>query len=93
MESWIQSVFGPGFRVYSRFFVVSRSIRVACFVCRLGFALVLHVTENGWHLGNTEMMLRTRSRMAEQENRVHRIRWLGRSCGGKTAPTTTQPRI
>jgi hypothetical protein len=38
VEGWIQWVFGPGFRLYSRFFVVSRSFLVACFVCRLGFA-------------------------------------------------------
>ena len=38
MEGWIQWVFGPGFRLFSRFFVVSRYFLVACFVCRLGFA-------------------------------------------------------
>jgi len=38
VEGWIQWVSGPGFRFYSRFFVVSRSFLVACFVCRLGFA-------------------------------------------------------
>ena len=38
MEGWIQWGFGQGFRLYSRFFVVSRSFLVACFVCRLGFA-------------------------------------------------------
>jgi hypothetical protein len=38
VEGWIQWVFGPGFRLYSRFFVVSRSFLVACLVCRLGFA-------------------------------------------------------
>jgi len=27
--------------------------------------------------------------MAEEENSVLCTRWLGRSCGGKTAPTTT----
>jgi len=27
--------------------------------------------------------------MAEEVNRVLRTRWLGMSCGGKTAPTTT----
>jgi len=60
---------------------------------RLLSELILHVTDNGWDLGNTEMTVRTRRRMAEEENRVLRTRWLGRSCGGKTAPTTTKPRI
>ena len=36
VEGWIQWVFGPGFRLYSRFFVVSRSFLVACFGCRVG---------------------------------------------------------
>jgi len=31
--------------------------------------------------------------MGVEENRVLRTRWLGRSCGGKTAPTTIKPRI
>jgi hypothetical protein len=104
VEGWIEWVFGPGFRLYCRFFVVSlsflcrffvvsRSVLVACFVGRLGFALVLHDTDNRWDLGNTGMTVRTRRRMAEQENRVLCTRWLGRSCGGKTAPTTTKPSI
>jgi len=96
VEGWIEWVFGPGFRLFSRFFVVSRSFLVACFVCWLGLLseLILHVTDNGWDLGDTEMTVRTRRRrMAEEENRVLRTRWLGRSCGGKTAPTTTKPRI
>ena len=93
MDGWIEWVFGPGCQLFSRFFVVSRSFIVACFVCRLGFALVLHVMDNGWDLGNTEMSVKTRRRMTEEENRVLRTRWLGRSCGGKTAPTTTKPRI
>ena len=92
MQGWIQWVFEPGCRLYSRFFVVSRSFLVACFICRLGSALVLHVTDNGWDLGNTEMTVRTRRRMAEEENRVLCTWWLGRSCGGKTTPTTTKPR-
>ena len=92
MEGWIEWVFGPGFCLFSRFFVVSRSFLVACFVCRLGFALVLHVTDNRCDLGNTEMTVRTRRRMAEEENRVLRTWWLGRSCGVKTASTTTEPR-
>ena len=51
----------------------------------------LNVTDMGsW---GYEMMVRTRRRMEEEENRVLRTRWLGRSCGGKTAPTTTKPRI
>jgi hypothetical protein len=33
-----------------------------------------------------------RRRKAEEENPVLRTRWLWRSCGGKTAPTTTKPR-
>jgi len=33
-----------------------------------------------------------RRRMGEEEIRVLRTMWLGRSCGGKTAPTTTNPR-
>ena len=93
-EGWIQWVFGLGFRLYSRFFVVSRSFLVACFVCwlELPSELILHVTDNGWDLGDTEMTVRRRS-MAEEENCVLRTSWLGRSCGGKTAPTTTKPHI
>jgi hypothetical protein len=52
--------------------------------------LILHVTDNGW---DTEMMVRTRRKIAEEENCVLRTRWLRRSCGGKMAPTTTKPRI
>jgi hypothetical protein len=33
-----------------------------------------------------------RRRMAEEENPVLRTSWLGRSCGRKTAPTSTKPR-
>jgi len=46
--------------------------------------------DNRWDLRDMEMMVRRR-RMAEEENRVLRTRWLGRSCGGKTAPTTAEP--
>ena len=93
MAGWIEWVFGLCFRLYSRFFVVSRSFLVACFVWWLGLLseLNLHVTDNGWDLGDTEMTVRRR-RMPEKENWVLRTSWLGRSCGGKTAPTTTQPR-
>jgi hypothetical protein len=52
----------------------------------------LHVTDNGWDLGDTEMTVRRR-RMAQERNRVLRTSWLGRSCGGKTVPTTTKPHI
>ena len=85
-------VFGPGFRLYCRFVVVSRSFLVACFVGWLGLLseLILHVMDNRWDLRDMEMMVRRR-RMAEEENRVLRTRWLGRSCGGKTAPTTAEP--
>jgi len=93
VEGWTEWVFGPGFRLYSRFFVVSRSFLVVSFAgWRLLSELILHVTDNGWDLGDTEMTVRTRRRMGEEENRVLRTRWLGRSCGGKTAPTTTNPR-
>jgi len=37
------------------------------------------------------MTLRKRRRMGEEENHFLRTRWVGRSCGGKTAPTTTNP--
>jgi len=93
VEGWIEWVFGLCFRLFSHFLVVSGSFFVACFVCQLQFALVLHITDNGWDLGNTEMTVSTRRRIAEEENRVLRTRWLGRSCGGKTTPTTTKPRI
>jgi len=46
-----------------------------------------------WDFGDAEMTDRTRRRMVEEKSRVLRTRWLGRSCGGKTAPTTTKPRI
>jgi hypothetical protein len=56
--------------------------------------LILHGTDNGWDFGDTEMTVRTRRRrMVEEENHVLRTRWLGRSCGRKTAPTTSKPRI
>jgi len=38
VEGWIEWVFGPGFRLFSRFFVVSRSFLVACFVWHVAFA-------------------------------------------------------
>ena len=38
MEGWIEWVFGLGFRLFSRFFVVSRSFLVACFVWHVAFA-------------------------------------------------------
>ena len=38
MEGWIEWVFGPGFRLLSRFFVVSRSFLVACFIWHVAFA-------------------------------------------------------
>jgi hypothetical protein len=46
-----------------------------------------------WDVGDAEMTDRTRRRMVEEESRVLRTRCPGRSCGGKTAPTTTKPRI
>ena len=55
--------------------------------------LMLHVTDNGWDLGDMEMMVSTRRRMAEEKYHVLRTRWLGRSCGGKPAPTTSKPCI
>jgi len=58
---------------------------------RLLSELDLHGTDIGfWEY---EMTVKTRRRMGEQETRVLRTRWLGRSCAGKTAPTTTKPRI
>jgi len=45
-----------------------------------------------WDFSDAEMTDRTRRRMVKEENRVLRTRWLGRSGGGKTAPTTTHPR-
>ena len=75
---------------------------VFSFLCRFSFnsrclfrlpvGVCLHITDNRWDLGDSEMTVRTRRRMAEEENYVLRTRWLGRSCGGKTAPTTTKPR-
>jgi len=93
VEGWIRWVFGPGCSLYSRFFGVDRSFIVACFVCWLGILseLVLHVRDNGWDLGDTEMTVRRR-RMAVEENSVLCKSWLGNSCGGKTAPTTTKRR-
>jgi hypothetical protein len=48
-------VFGPGFHLFSRFFVISRSFLVA--VSFAGWSLlselILHVTDNGWDLGDT----------------------------------------
>ena len=38
MEGWIELVFGPGFRLYSRIFVVSRSFLGACFVWHMAIA-------------------------------------------------------
>jgi hypothetical protein len=38
VEGWIEWVFGPGFRLYSRFLVVSHSFLGACLVCHLAFA-------------------------------------------------------
>jgi hypothetical protein len=35
VEGWIEWVFGPGFSLFSCFFVVSRSFLVAYFVCWL----------------------------------------------------------
>jgi len=55
--------------------------------------LILDVVDNRWYLGDREMTVTTRRWMAEEENRVLHTRWLGRGCGGKTAPTTTKPRI
>jgi hypothetical protein len=57
VEGWIEWVFGPGFRLFSRFIVLSRSFLVACFVCWLGLLseLIQHDTDNGWDLGDTEM--------------------------------------
>ena len=82
MQDWIESVFRAGLCMYSRFFVVSRSFLVACFISWLGFALVLHVPDKGLDVGNTEMTVRARRRIAEEENGVLRTRWQGRSCGG-----------
>jgi hypothetical protein len=57
---------------------------------RLLSMVILHGTDNGWALGDTKMTVRTRRRrIAEEENCVLGTSWLGRSCGGKTAPTTT----
>ena len=91
MEGWIEWVIGPGFRLFSCFLVASRSFLVVSFrMWRLLSELDLHVTDMGsW---GYEMTVRRRRRMEEEENRVLRTRWLGRSCGGKTAPTTTEPR-
>jgi hypothetical protein len=60
---------------------------------RLLSVLSLHVTDNKWDLEDTEMTVRTRRSMGEEENRVLRTRWLGRSFRAKIAPTTTKPRI
>jgi hypothetical protein len=65
-------------------FLVSLSFLVA-FLLLVSFAgwrllpeLILHVTDNGWDLGDTEMTVSTRRRrMAEEENCVLRTRWLG----------------
>jgi len=92
VEGWTKWLFGPGFRLYSCFFVVSRSFIVSFAGWRLLSELILHVTDNRWDHGDTEMTVRTRRRMGEEENRVLRTWWLRRSCGGKTAPTTTNPR-
>jgi hypothetical protein len=43
-----------------------------------------------WDFGDSEMTDRTRTRMVEVESRVLRTRRLRRSCGVKTAPTTTK---
>ena len=76
-------------------FVISLSFLVP-FLLLVSFAgggllpeLFLHVTDNGWDLADMEMTV-TRRSIAEEENRMLRTRWLGRSCGGKPAPTTTK---
>jgi len=46
-----------------------------------------------WYFEDAEVTDRMRRRMVEEENGVLRTRCLGRSCGGKTAPTTRKPRI
>ena len=38
MEGWIEWVFGPGFRLYYDFFVISHSF-LDCFICWLAFAV------------------------------------------------------
>jgi len=56
--------------------------------------LILHVTDNGWDLGNTKMMVTRRRGMAEEEIHVLRARCLGTcSRGKKMAPTTAIPPI
>jgi hypothetical protein len=93
VEGWIEWVFGLGFRLFlvSLSFLVPFLLLVSFAMWRLLSELDLHVTDMGsW---GYEMTIRTRRRMGEEENRVLRTRWLGRSCGGKTAPTTTEPRI
>ena len=63
--------------------------RLACGVCFRSQICMLRI----WDFGDAEMTDRTRRRMVEEKSRVLRTRWLGRSCGGKTAPTTTKPCI
>jgi len=38
VEDWIEWVFGPGFHLFSCFFVISRSFLVVCFLWHEGFA-------------------------------------------------------
>jgi hypothetical protein len=73
--------------------LVSMSFLVSFTGWRLVSEQILHVMDNGWDLGDMDMTVRTRRRTGEDENSVLRTRWLGRSCGGKTAPTTTKPCI
>jgi len=77
------------------FILVSLSFVVALlFVIPLSVLVpfMLLVSFAGWGL-LSEMTVRTRRRMAEEEYCMFCTRWLGRSCGGKTAPTTKKPRI
>ena len=72
--------------------IVSLSFLVSFAGCHLLLELIVHVTDNWWDLGDTEMTVSMRRRMAEEENHVFHTRWLRRSCDGNTAPTSTTPR-
>jgi len=70
VDGWIEWDSGPGCHVFSRFFVVSHSFYVACFVCWLVFAFGAHSACYGQQVASWgyEMMVRTRRRMVEEED-------------------------